>query len=101
MTARRYACKRRGCSGLRETRQMLCPDCWALVPPLLRKTYLGARRRRLTRLAKIAAEQILTALGPRRPAEPNGPAARAAHANRTYHRIAAQLGERTDLEAAE
>lgn len=98
MTARRYACKRRGCSGLRETRQMLCPDCWALVPQLLRKTYLGARRRRLTRLAKIAAEHILTALGPRRSTEPNGPAAKAA---RTYAQTAALLGERIDTEAAE
>lgn len=98
MTARRYACKRRGCCGLRETRQILCPECWALVPPLLRKTYLGARRRRLTRLAKVAAEQIMIALGSRRSATPNGPAARAA---RTYAQTAALLGERVEPEAAD
>ncbi|NLS25736.1 hypothetical protein S2M10_07060 [Sphingomonas sp. S2M10] len=98
MTARRYICKRRGCSGQRELRHLLCADCWALVPQILRRGYLGARRRRLTRMAKIAGEHILKALGPRRAEEPNGPAARAA---RAYARTAAQLGERIDLEAAE
>lgn len=96
MTARRYTCKRRGCSGARELRHLLCPECWALVPQLLRRGYLGARRRRLTRMAKIAGQHILTALGTKRAAEPNGPAAHAAHATRTYHRIAAQLGEAID-----
>lgn len=98
MTARRYTCKRRGCSGARELRHLLCADCWALVPQILRKGYLGARRRRLTRMAKIASEHILKSLGPVRPTEANGPAAKAA---RTYSRIAAQQGDRSDLEAAE
>ncbi|MGN7999757.1 hypothetical protein [Sphingomonas sp. 22176] len=98
MTARRYICKRRGCSGARELRQLLCADCWALVPQLLRRGYLGARRRRLTRTAKIAGEHILKALGTKSTAEPNGPAAKAA---RAYARTAAQLGERTEAGAAE
>lgn len=98
MTARRYTCKRRGCSGARELRHLLCPECWALVPQILRRGYLSARRRRLTRMAKIASEHILKALGPIRPTEANGPAAKAA---RTYSRIAAQLGEHTETEAAE
>jgi DNA-directed RNA polymerase specialized sigma54-like protein len=98
VTARRYICKRRGCSGARELRHLLCADCWALVPQLLRKGYLGARRRRLTRMAKIASEHILKALGPVRSTEPNGPAAKAA---RAYARTAAQQGDRTDWEAAE
>lgn len=98
MKPQRCTCKRRGCTGTRERWQLVCEECWAQVPAILRNSFSKARRLKLTRHAKRTGEHILKALGTRPAAEPNGPAARAA---RTYHRIAAQLGERVEMEIAE
>lgn len=98
MTAPRYTCRRRGCTGMRENWQLVCNACWEETPATLRSSFSKARRLKLTRHAKRTGEHILKVLATRKPAEANGPAARAA---RAYQRIAAQLGERMDAEAAE
>jgi hypothetical protein len=98
MTARRYTCRRRGCTGTRENWMIVCAECWGEAPALLRNHLGKLRRQNLSHLAKRTEAHILKVLG-RKPAEQaNGPAARAA---RAYARIAAQMGERGEAEAAE
>lgn len=96
MTARRYICRRRGCCAPRENWKIVCDDCWQDVPRELRNHVSKLRRLGRTDMAKRTTAHIVKLLGPKPAAQPNGPAAKAAHAARTYARIAAQLGERVD-----
>lgn len=98
VSARRYTCRRRRCSCQRENWQIVCAECWDEVPVLLRNHLGKLRRQGLTHLAKRTAEHILKVLGPKPAAQANGPAARSA---RAYARIAAQMGEHAEAEAAE
>ncbi|RSV44392.1 hypothetical protein CA234_02965 [Sphingomonas sp. ABOLE] len=95
---RTYTCRRRGCTCPREGWQFVCEACWAQVPALLRNHLAKLRRLKLTHLAKRTEAHILKSLGRKPAEEANGPAARSA---RAYARIAAQMGEHAEAEAAE
>lgn len=85
--------KRRGCTSPRERWQLVCAECWKLIPAPTRARYSSLRRRHLTFDAKRMGSAILKDLG-RKPAE-------AQPAIAVHARIAAMLGERDQLEPAE
>lgn len=94
MAARRYVCKRRGCTRSRERWQSVCGGCWHEAPASLREAYRRARTERVPALARQIGADIAKALGRKSEAS-------AEDLRRAYLRTAAMLGERNEIEPAE
>lgn len=94
MAARRYVCKRRGCTRPRERWQSVCSGCWHEAPANLREAYRRAKAAGVPAMARQIGADIARALGRK-------PEASAEDPRRAYLRTAAMLGERHEIEPAE